>query len=200
MTRPLLDEYLVQSAAGDAEAFGALYQATAAQAFGLARRLLYDHTAAEDAVQEAYLTLWRTAANFDPCRGSCRAWVLMVVHRTAVNNIRAAEARSARDARHYRMETALRGGDDDPAPELVHAADEARTVRAALAGLSLHHRQALELAYFGGYTAREVAGALGVPLGTAKTRIRDGRIRLRESLSIQSIRSARSTQYDTKAG
>lgn len=201
-TRPAvaarLDELLERSATADTAAFVALYDETASQAFRLSVRLLRDHALAQDAVQEAYLTVWRKAASFDPRKGSGRHWILMIVHHTAVSHIRSAEARSAREARHAREAFALHGFGRGPGPDVTHAADEARVVRAALACLPASQREALELAYFGGYTYVEVAELIGRPLGTIKTRIRAGLRGLQESVTIQALWAARNAHQDAE--
>lgn len=184
------DALLASCAEGDHAAFAALYDETSSRAYGLAVRLLRDHNRAEDVVQEAYLKIWRTAARFDPSRGDSLGWIFMIVHRTAVDHVRSSESQSARDGRHNREELLLHRDKSDPSHDHARASEEASVVRTALAGLSLLQRQAVELAYFEGYTYAEVAVKLGVPLGTAKTRIRTGLIRLRESRTVQATRSA----------
>ena len=188
-----LDDLLERSASGDMTAFAALYTETASRTFGLALRVLRDRGLAEEAVQEAYLTIWRTAGRFDPRRGSSLGWIFTIVHRSAVSHVRSADARSARDDRYHRgaASFALGEPDTDPTHHLAHASLEARLVRDAVSTLPDHQRQALRLAYFQGYTYNEVAGLLGIPLGTAKTHIRAGLTRLRQSLEIQAIRAAR---------
>ena len=138
---------------------------------------LRDRDLAEDAVQEAYLTIWRQAARFDRRKGSSLGWIFMVVHRVAIDHVRGAIPRAVRDDRYAREET-VRVIPVDQTHDLVQASLEARTVRAALADLSALQRQVIQLAYFDGYTYSEVADLLGIPLGTAKTRIRDGLLRL----------------------
>lgn len=172
---------LVRSAAGDEQAFAALYDAMAGRALGLAVRVLRDRAQAEEVLQEAFLELWRTAASFDPQRGSATSWVMTLVHRRAVDRVRSAEAASRRDVTYHQQNTAV---EHDATAEAAHASLEARRVRKALEALSQVQREAVELAFFGGLTHTQVAGHLDLPVGTAKTRIRDGLIRLRDAMGV----------------
>ncbi len=172
---------LVRSAAGDERAFAELYDAMAGRAYGLTVRVLRDRAQAEEVLQEAFLELWRTAAAFDPDRGSASSWVLTLVHRRAVDRVRSAEAATRRDTAYHQRNTAV---EHDDTAEAAHASLEARRVRKALGVLTEVQREAVELAYFGGLTHTEVAGRLDLPVGTAKTRIRDGLIRLRDAMGV----------------
>jgi RNA polymerase sigma-70 factor (ECF subfamily) len=158
-----------------------LYDETSGRTWGLALRVVRDRAQAEEVLQEAYLQVWRQAGRFDPSRGGAMGWLLTIVHRTAVDRVRSAVASSRRERtyelRHQEIE-------HDATAELAHASLDAHRVRAALSALTDLQRQAIELAYFGGYTHSEVAGLLDIPLGTAKTRIRDGLIRLRDTLEV----------------
>jgi len=176
-----LTELLKRSGRGDETAFAALYDAVASRVFGLAVRVVRDPAQAEEVCQEALLDIWRTAARFDPSRGSAISWIFTVVHRKAVDRVRSAEASSRRDASYHQQTQPI---DHDATAEAVEASFEARRVRAALGTLTTAQREALELAYFGGYTHTEVASMLDLPLGTAKTRIRDGLIRLRDTMGV----------------
>jgi RNA polymerase sigma-70 factor (ECF subfamily) len=153
-----LGELLRRSGRADEAAFAELYDAMAARVYGLAVRVVRDPSQAEEVTQEAFLETWRTASRFDPAKGSAVSWILTIVHRKAVDRVRSAEA--------------------------AQASLEARRVRAALGSLTEVQREALELAYFKGYTHTEVAAMLDLPLGTAKTRIRDGLIRLRDTMGV----------------
>ncbi|WP_183101015.1 ECF RNA polymerase sigma factor SigK [Nocardioides pelophilus] len=176
-----LADLLQRSARGDRAAFASLYDATAARVHGLAVRVVRDPAQAEEVTQEAFLEIWRTASRFDPERGSAVSWLLTIVHRKAVDRVRSAEASSRREATyHHRNQTV----DHDVTADTAQASLEARRVRAALAGLTEVQREAIELAYFGGYTHTEVAALLDLPVGTAKTRIRDGLIRLRDTIGV----------------
>ena len=180
---PDLADLLQRAGRSDESAFAELYDATSARAYGLALRVVRNPAHAEEVVQEAYLDAWRSSGRFDPARGSAIGWLLTIVHRKAVDRVRSAEAASARDTT-YQRET-------DPVPhdqtaEQAHASLDAQRVRGAVAGLTDVQRQAVELAFFGGYTHTEVAQMLDVPVGTAKTRIRDGLIRLRDAMGVRS--------------
>jgi RNA polymerase sigma-70 factor (ECF subfamily) len=169
------------SGRGDEGAFARLYDATAPRAYGLAVRVVRDPSQAEEVAQEAFLEIWRTASRFDEGKGSAVSWILTLVHRKAVDRVRSAEAGSRRDTAYHQV------SDDvahDSTAEAAHASMEARRVRQALDSLTEVQREALELAFFKGYTHTEVATMLDLPVGTAKTRIRDGLIRLRDTMGV----------------
>jgi len=172
---------LRRSCRGDSQAFARFYDATGARAFGLAVRVVRDRAQAEEVVQEAYLEVWRTSARFDPARGSAIGWLLTIVHRKGVDRVRSAEAAGRRDVSYERGNRTVA---HDATAEEAEASMEARRVRTALGQLTAVQREALELAYFGGYTHTEVASMLDLPVGTAKTRIRDGLIRMRDALGV----------------
>jgi RNA polymerase sigma-70 factor, ECF subfamily len=176
-----LAELLRRSARGDQAAFADLYDATSARAYGLAVRVVRDPAQAQEVTQEAYLDVWRQAARFDPARGSAVSWLLTIVHRKSVDRVRSAEAASRRDLAYH---DANRVVDHDVTAEAAEASFEARRVRAALGGLTQVQREAVTLAFYGGYTHTQVATMLDLPVGTAKTRIRDGLIRLRDALGV----------------
>jgi len=157
-------------AAGDPDALGQFYDAYAGLVNGLALRILRDTTDAEDVVQEVFVQAWRQAARFDPARGSPEAWLSTMARTRALDRLRRRVSR-----REEPDEMA-------PPPSDVPRREEALAVRKALEGLSPDQRQALELAYYEGLTQSEIARRLGEPLGTIKTRIRTGMIRLRETL------------------
>ena len=176
-----LSGLLALSARGDETAFAQLYDETSARAYGLAVRVVRNPSLAEEVTQEAFLEIWRTASRYDPARGSALSWLLTIVHRKAVDRVRSVEASTRRDTNYQRTNHAV---EHDSTAEAAQASMEARRVRAALDSLTEVQRQALELAYFKGYTHSEVATMLDLPLGTAKTRIRDGLIRLRDTLGV----------------
>lgn len=180
---PRLADLLRRSALGDEGAFAEFYDATSARAYGLALRVVRNPAHAEEVTQEAYLDAWRSSTRFDPARGSAAGWLLTIVHRKAVDRVRSVEAASARDET-WNRETAPT--DHDLTAEAAHASLDAARVRSAVATLTDVQRRAVELTYFGGYTHTEVATLLDVPLGTAKTRIRDGLIRLRDLMGVAS--------------
>jgi RNA polymerase sigma-70 factor (ECF subfamily) len=170
-----------RSARGDEAAFASLYDATSARAYGLAVRVVRDPAQAQEVTQEAYLEVWRTASRFDAAKGSAVSWLLTIVHRKAVDRVRSAEAASRRDVAYP---DANRVVDPDSTAEAAEQSFESHRVRTALAGLTPAQREALTLAYYGGYTHTQVATLLDLPVGTAKTRIRDGLIRLRDALGV----------------
>ena len=178
-----LADLLHRSGLGDEAAFAEFYDATSARAYGLALRVVRNPAHAEEVAQEAYLDAWRSSARYDAARGSAAGWFLTIVHRKAVDRVRSVEAATARDE-GWNRETAP--VDHDQTVEAAHASLEAARVRGAVATLTDVQRQAVELTYFGGYTHTEVATLLDVPLGTAKTRIRDGLIRLRDLMGVGS--------------
>jgi RNA polymerase sigma-70 factor (ECF subfamily) len=174
----LSDEWLLARAAQlDEHALGELYDRYSVVAYGLACRILRDRSLAEDAVQEAFLTVWRSAGRFAPEQGSARSWILTLAHRRAVDLIRGSKGR-----RHDPLDLAPEIVDEGAAVDIAAVGDRER-VRAALSQLCAEYRQPLELAYYGGLTQREVAARLGEPLGTIKSRMFRGLSRLRELLA-----------------
>ena len=184
-TSPLSEELarlLGACSLGDEAAFAKLYDATAARLFGLVLRTVRDSAQAEEVTQDAYLDIWRNSARFDADRGSAMSWLMTIGHRKAVDRVRSAEATRHRDTAYQAREQAV---PFDQTAEEAHRNLDGQRVRRALDTLTETQRSALELAYFGGYTHREVAAMLDLPLGTAKTRIRDGLIRLRDTLGLE---------------
>jgi RNA polymerase sigma-70 factor, ECF subfamily len=163
---------------GDEAALAELYGRYGGTCLALARRVLADRVLGEEVVQEVFVRLWRDPARFDPERGSMRAWLCAQVHGRSVDLLRAETARRAREERD-----ALRAPrvDDDLEREVMELT-ESEAVRRAVATLSDGERRAIELAYFGGHTYREVAVLLEEPEGTVKSRIRTGLLRLRAAL------------------
>lgn len=178
---PDLAELLRRSARGDEAAFATLYDATSSRLHGLVLRVVRDPAQAEEVTQEAFLDIWRTAARFDPARGSALSWLMTIGHRKAVDRVRSAESSRGRDTSYHQRNAAVA---HDATADAAHASLEATRVRSALAQLTDAQREALSLAYFGGYTHTEVASMLDLPVGTAKTRIRDGLIRLRDTMGV----------------
>ena len=174
----LSDEALVALAArSEQSALAELYDRFGRPAYGLALRILRDESLAEDAVQEAFLTLWRTAARFVPERGKASTWILTLVHRRAVDLVRREERRRA-DALEQAPEPVSRDAVDEEAWLRL----QRERVQDALRKLPDQQREAIELAYYGGFTQSELAERLGQPLGTIKSRMFMGLARLRELL------------------
>ena len=176
-----ISQLLRRSARGDQAAFAELYDATSARVHGLVLRVVRDPAQADEVTQEAFLEIWRTAPRFDPDRGSAISWLLTIGHRKAVDRVRSAEASTRRDTTYHERNQPVA---HDETAEAATAALEARRVRQAMTSLTEVQREAIQLAYFGGYTHTEVATMLDLPVGTAKTRIRDGLIRLRDAMGV----------------
>jgi RNA polymerase sigma-70 factor, ECF subfamily len=174
----LSDEALVALAArSEQTALAELYDRYGRPAYGLALRILRDESLAEDAVQEAFLALWRTASRFVPEKGKASTWILTLVHRRAVDTVRR-EQRRRTDTLEQGPEPAAGSGPDEEAWLRL----QRERVQGALRQLPDQQREALELAYYGGFTQSELAERLGQPLGTIKSRMFTGISRLRELL------------------
>lgn len=176
-----LDSLLLQVAKGDDGAFAELYDAVAPAVFGLARRVLRQAEQAEEVAQEVLLEVWQQAPRFDPGRGTGFAWVMTIAHRRAVDRVRSAQAAADRDLR-VGQHSVVR--EHDEVAEAVEQRLETEAVRDCIDTLTQLQRQSVTLAYYGGFTYPEVAERLGTPLGTIKTRMRDGLIRLRDCLGV----------------
>jgi len=162
----------------DDGALAALYDRHGRVAYGLAYRILGERGAAEDAVQEAFLSVWRHADRFTPERGSARAWLLTIVHHAAIDRRRGRRKRELGDVPLDAVAFGLEGNGEDPFA-IAAAGFEAERVRRAMAELPREQQRAIELAFFGGLTHQEVAARTGEPLGTVKGRMRLGLRKLR---------------------
>jgi RNA polymerase sigma-70 factor (ECF subfamily) len=167
-------------AKGEDAAFRAVYDQAAGQVLGVARRVVRDPAQSEEVMQEVLLEVWRTAARFDPEVGSASAWIMTLAHRRAIDRVRSEHSAALREQR-----AAVARVDYDDVTEAVETNLEHERVRRCLASLTDLQREAVTLAYYQGYTYREVAGLLGVAVGTVKTRMRDGLIRLRDCLGVE---------------
>lgn len=176
-----LDELLGQVAGGDTEAFAAVYDLTKSRVFGLVIRVLRDAGYSEETTQEVYLEVWRTAAGYDPAKGSALSWLLTMAHRRAIDRVRAEQSGSNRESR-YGAATV------EPAHDVVAdsaiSGDERRRVAECLGSLTDAQRQCIELAYYGGLTYAEVSQRLAANLSTIKSRIRDALRGLRNCLDV----------------
>ncbi|CAN5804181.1 ECF RNA polymerase sigma factor SigK [soil metagenome] len=168
-------------AKGDMPAFEALYDQMGPQVFGVVRRVLRDPAQSEEVSQDVLVEVWRTAPRFDRSKGTARGWILTMAHRRAVDRIRSEQASRDREDRVGRQD--VDRPFDRVAAEVEHRFERAQ-VHDALNELTEVQREAIEMAYYGGHTYREVAALLHTPLGTVKTRMRDGLIRLRDTLEM----------------
>lgn len=184
-TTPIVtsEDLLGRVAHGDQQAFAELYDRTSSRVFGLVKRLLRDHAQSEEVTQEIFLEIWQTATRYEAGKGGAMSWMLTMTHRRAVDRVRASQSSRDRDTRI---------GIRDFAPEFDSVAEnveiqiESERVKEAMTRLTELQRQAVSLAYFGGYSHSEVSQMLKVPIGTVKTRLRDGMIRLRDELGVVS--------------
>jgi len=179
--RRLADEELMQLVAGaDADAFEVILERHADAAFSLAYRMCGRRSLAEDVSQEAFLSLWRSAARYDRARGSVRTWTLGIVHNRAIDALRRSSVHDRRRANDDILEHELEAPERTDVQAMSNAASE--EIRLALGELPLEQRHVIELAYFGGFTHTEIASMLDTPIGTVKGRMRLGLEKLRGHL------------------
>ena len=178
---PDLIGLLAQVARGDHRAFELIYGELAGPVYGVVRQVLRDPAQSEEIAQEVLLEIWRTASRFDAAKGSPAAWALTIAHRRAVDRVRSQSASSRREEKAAPDLTA----EPDDVADLVAATLDGQRVRRCLDGLTELQRESIRLAYYGGYSYPQVARLLGVALGTVKTRIRDGLIRMRDCLGVE---------------
>ena len=177
------EELLGRVAQGDEEAFGELYDLIASRVLGLVKRLLVDHAQSEEVTQEIFLEIWQTASRYEALRGGASTWIMTMAHRRAVDRIRSSQAGRNRDTKIGIRDLAV---EYDQVAEIVEVRIEHERVEKAMSRLTELQRQAVSLAYYGGYSHSEVAELLRIPLGTVKTRLRDGMIRLRDEMGMAS--------------
>jgi RNA polymerase sigma-70 factor, ECF subfamily len=177
-----LDQLMTQVAGGDERAFAELYRRVAPAVFGLVGKVVRNPALSEEVTQEVFVELWRGASRFDPGRGTARSWIMTCAHRRAVDRVRSAERAARRDDLAGRRD---QGRPYDQVAEQVETGLEHEHVRRSLDALTELQREAVVLAYYGGHTHREIAELLQVPVGTVKTRLRDGLIRLRDHLGVE---------------
>ncbi|MEV4668168.1 ECF RNA polymerase sigma factor SigK [Microbacterium sp. LWO12-1.2] len=174
-------ELLLRIAAGDQAAFAALYDMLSARAFGLILRVLVNRSQSEEVLQEVFLEIWQSASRFAPNRGQGRTWVMTIAHRRAVDRVRASQSSTDRDVRAGLRDI---GVAHDSVAEQVELGIEGEKVVGALSTLPDVQREAIVLAYYGGYSQNEISALVGAPLGTIKTRMRDGLTRLRAAMGV----------------
>jgi RNA polymerase sigma-70 factor, ECF subfamily len=170
------EQLLRRLAAGDVDSFGVIYDRYSRSVYSLAWKMLGDAQAAQEVTQEVFEAIWRGAKTYAPGRGSARTWILAMAHHKSVDAMRRQRVRASEPLSDAHP-------DETDVVALAMRRVEGAAVRAALATLSEVQRAVVVLAYYGGYTQQEIARRLGVPLGTVKTRIRDGLQRLRDRLT-----------------
>lgn len=177
-----LAELVARSSRGHDDAFSELYDLTASRIYGLVLRILRSADHAAEVTQEVFVEVWRQSARYAPDKGSVLAWMSTIAHRRAVDRVRSVSSEVARDE-HHAVTAVVR--EADHVWEDVEQKMDIERVRKGMASLTPIQREALGLAYFGGYTQTQVASLLQLPLGTVKTRIRDGLIGLRDALGVE---------------
>ncbi|MGW4867640.1 sigma-70 family RNA polymerase sigma factor [Streptomyces chartreusis] len=180
-SKPDLTELVQRVALGDQDAFAALYDSVASPVHGVVRSVLRDRAQSEEVAQEVLVEVWRTAPRYRPDRGTPVNWILTLAHRRAVDRVRSVEAAAAREHKAALLD---RLPEYDHVTEQVEARLEREQVRRCLRTLTDVQKQAVTLAYYRGLTYRQVAETLALPLGTVKTRLRDGLVRLRDCLGV----------------
>jgi RNA polymerase sigma-70 factor (ECF subfamily) len=179
--RSLADEDLMQLVQrGDPRAFELVYDRHSGAAFSLAYRMVGRGNVAEDVVQEAFLSIWRSGARYERARGSVRTWVLGIVHHRAIDQLRRSSVHDKRRASDEGLEERLESG--ERTDNEVARREEAASIRSAMDTLPADQSHVIELAYFGGFTHTEIAGILEAPVGTVKGRMRLGLEKLRNQL------------------
>jgi RNA polymerase sigma-70 factor (ECF subfamily) len=184
--RDLADEELMQLVRrGTAEAFEVIYERHSTAAFSLSYRMCGSRAAAEDVVQEAFLSMWRSGSRYDAARGSVRTWVLGIVHNRAIDSLRRSTVHAKRRASDEGLEERFAARERTEVE--VGRRDEAHAVRGVMDELPAEQCRVIELAYFGGFTHTEIAEMLDTPVGTVKGRMRLGMEKMRAALTAQGV-------------
>ncbi|GGC80075.1 RNA polymerase sigma factor SigK [Tersicoccus solisilvae] len=177
-----LESVMARVAGGDRDAFSDLYDATSGHLFAVIQKVLRNQALSEEVLQDAYVQIWQQAASYQAGRGRVITWCLTLAHRRAVDRVRSVRASRERDltqgAKEYQESY-------DDVEDTVAIRLEAERVDRAMAELNAGQAAAIKLAYYGGYTQQEIARIMDLPLGTVKTRIRDGMSRLRTTLGVR---------------
>ncbi|QDP98524.1 sigma-70 family RNA polymerase sigma factor [Microlunatus elymi] len=182
MDEDRLHELVRRCGLGHEDAFAELYDLTSPRLYGIVLRVLRSADLAAEVTQEVFVEIWRTCTRYREDRGGVLAWMVTIAHRRAVDRVRSVQSRTDREQRYGRREV------ERPHDEVAESAErkwDADRVHAGLAQLTELQRETVTLAYFGGYTQSQIAGLLQIPLGTVKTRMRDGLIKLRDALGVQ---------------
>jgi RNA polymerase sigma-70 factor (ECF subfamily) len=179
----LLVDLITSCARGHEDAFRVLYDETCSRIYGIVLRILHSPDLAAEVTQDVYTEIWRQAARYSPEKGSVLTWMVTVAHRRAVDRVRSVASETSREDRYAALTAEPQV---DRVWEAVERRMESERVRRAMASLTDVQREALSLAYFGGYTQTQVAALLQLPLGTVKSRMRDGLIGLRDALGVGS--------------
>ena len=176
-----LGALLDRTARGDVAAFDQVYDRVAGAVLGLANRVVRNRALAEEVAQDVLVEVWRTAARYESDRGSAQGWIMTIAHRRAVDRVRREQAATEREERVAARDERR---PHDEVGEAVETSLEREQVRRCMGSLTDLQRESVALAYYDGYTYREVAQLLHTPLGTIKTRLRDGLIRLRDCMGL----------------
>ena len=176
----LWNQYLARIIQGDGEALGRLYDGSHPLVYGLAMRILGDPADAEEVALDVYMQVWRTARSYDPDRGSVGAWLVTLARSRAIDKLRSASARKQREETIAAVPEIAAPGESPEEASLLN--QQRRLIRTAMAALTPEQRELIELAFFSGLSHSELAAKVGQPLGTVKTRIRLGMMKLREIL------------------
>ncbi|MFS0854684.1 ECF RNA polymerase sigma factor SigK [Microbacterium sp. 179-I 3D4 NHS] len=180
--RDAVADLLLRVASGDQNAFAELYDMLSSRVFGLILRVLVNRSQSEEVLQEVFLEIWQSASRFAPNKGQGRTWIMTMAHRRAVDRVRSSQSSTERDVRAGLRDI---GVAHDSVSEQVELSIEGGRVVDALSGLPEAQREAIVLAYYGGYSQNEIAALVGAPLGTVKTRMRDGLSRLRSAMGVK---------------